>query len=350
MDKREPKKLQVLGKFGGVDVTGAKVGQTIVVTAVDDKGQPTEWTAVDPATKLSDLKNDLFYANAAEALTLTKADFVPQYALDDDGNPTDVIECYQYKGTPALDWFTSHDKIGFVIQFTDGDVPITINHHVPGITTQYDDTEFMHGDYFDPENALNPFVICDDCGVQIVNGVAFLPNGDPTPEDCFTIRALWVDDSGLGFDSITIYKVDAKKIPKELYDHEDVDRRIFDLEDAIGGAYDSANNAQTTANQAKTAANNAQTTADQAKTAASKNSAALLTLASRSCTMPTSAFWNGIAYGNGKFVAMAYNSSTAVYSEDGITWTQQVELITMNGKDVTNRIRKLLGSPQTTVT
>ena len=38
-------------------------------------------------------------------------------------------------------------------------------------------------------------------------------------------------------------------------------------------------------------------------------------------TLPSSASWYGVTYGNGKFVAVAYGSNTAAYSSDGITWT-----------------------------
>ena len=39
-------------------------------------------------------------------------------------------------------------------------------------------------------------------------------------------------------------------------------------------------------------------------------------------TMPNNASWNSVTYGNGKFVAVAYHSTIAAYSEDGITWTE----------------------------
>ncbi len=39
--------------------------------------------------------------------------------------------------------------------------------------------------------------------------------------------------------------------------------------------------------------------------------------------MPVSAYWSSIAYGNGKFVAVSYNHSTvSAYSLDGVNWTQ----------------------------
>ena len=39
-------------------------------------------------------------------------------------------------------------------------------------------------------------------------------------------------------------------------------------------------------------------------------------------TMPGNARWNFVTYGNGKFVAVADNSTIAAYSEDGIAWTK----------------------------
>ena len=39
-------------------------------------------------------------------------------------------------------------------------------------------------------------------------------------------------------------------------------------------------------------------------------------------TLPTSTTWQSVTYGNGKFVAVAYDSNIAAYSNDGITWTQ----------------------------
>ena len=37
-------------------------------------------------------------------------------------------------------------------------------------------------------------------------------------------------------------------------------------------------------------------------------------------SMPSSAYWQSVCYGNGKFVAVASSSSTAAYSTDSITW------------------------------
>ena len=39
-------------------------------------------------------------------------------------------------------------------------------------------------------------------------------------------------------------------------------------------------------------------------------------------TMPASASWQKVAYGNGKYVAVASDSKTAAYSTDGITWVK----------------------------
>ena len=39
-------------------------------------------------------------------------------------------------------------------------------------------------------------------------------------------------------------------------------------------------------------------------------------------TMPSSQNWYSVCYGNGKYVAIAYNSNVFAYSTDGITWSQ----------------------------
>jgi hypothetical protein len=38
-------------------------------------------------------------------------------------------------------------------------------------------------------------------------------------------------------------------------------------------------------------------------------------------TLPSSAYWQSVTYGNGRFVAVAYYSNKAAYSTDGINWT-----------------------------
>lgn len=38
-------------------------------------------------------------------------------------------------------------------------------------------------------------------------------------------------------------------------------------------------------------------------------------------TLPSTAIWNPVTYGNGKFVAVAFNSTSAAYSLDGINWS-----------------------------
>ena len=38
--------------------------------------------------------------------------------------------------------------------------------------------------------------------------------------------------------------------------------------------------------------------------------------------LPSSASWHSVCYGNGKFVAVSYNTNISAYSTDGINWTQ----------------------------
>ena len=39
-------------------------------------------------------------------------------------------------------------------------------------------------------------------------------------------------------------------------------------------------------------------------------------------TLPVSKYWSSVCYGNDKFVAVVFNSNIAAYSTDGINWTQ----------------------------
>ena len=52
-------------------------------------------------------------------------------------------------------------------------------------------------------------------------------------------------------------------------------------------------------------------------------------------TMPSTAKWWSISYGNGKFVATVSNSNTAAYSEDGITWSSSTMPISRYWRSVT---------------
>ena len=52
-------------------------------------------------------------------------------------------------------------------------------------------------------------------------------------------------------------------------------------------------------------------------------------------TLPATASWSSVAYGNGIYVAVAFASSIAATSPDGVTWTQRVLPISTNWKSVT---------------
>ena len=62
-------------------------------------------------------------------------------------------------------------------------------------------------------------------------------------------------------------------------------------------------------------------TAEQVGAAAKDLSNVQLGLAFETATLPSSEYWDSVCYGNGKFVAVARNSTKAAYSTDGITWT-----------------------------
>lgn len=62
--------------------------------------------------------------------------------------------------------------------------------------------------------------------------------------------------------------------------------------------------------------------------------------------MPSSAVWKSVTYGNGKFVAVAYNSNQSAYSEDGINWINNLKYISQNGIDITTDASSVIGIPQ----
>ena len=51
-------------------------------------------------------------------------------------------------------------------------------------------------------------------------------------------------------------------------------------------------------------------------------------------TLPVSEDWGSAAYGNGRFVAVAYGTNIAIYSDDGITWAQTTLPVSEDGVSV----------------
>ena len=61
-------------------------------------------------------------------------------------------------------------------------------------------------------------------------------------------------------------------------------------------------------------------------------------------TLPTTAFWASVTYGDGKFVAVADENDIAAYSTDGINWHREINAVeTVSGEDVTDKAKKILG-------
>lgn len=59
--------------------------------------------------------------------------------------------------------------------------------------------------------------------------------------------------------------------------------------------------------------------------------------------LPTPAIWTGVAYGGGRFVAIAANTNMLAYSTDGIHWTSDEYVgVEQRGEDVTDSIRDLM--------
>ena len=61
--------------------------------------------------------------------------------------------------------------------------------------------------------------------------------------------------------------------------------------------------------------------------------------------MPSSASWNSVTYGNGKFVAVVSSSNKAAISTDGITWTETAltnALVNPSNTDITSSVYSAL--------
>ena len=62
-------------------------------------------------------------------------------------------------------------------------------------------------------------------------------------------------------------------------------------------------------------------------------------------TLPASKRWYSVCYGNGKFVAVASGSNIAAYSTDGINWVNTAyKVINPAGTDATTNLNKALGA------
>ena len=92
---------------------------------------------------------------------------------------------------------------------------------------------------------------------------------------------------------------------------------------AAAAAKIAADTAQTNLNTHTANKNNPHNvTADQVGAAAKDLSNVQFGLAFETATLPSSAPWYSVCYGNGKFVAVANYRNKAAYSTDGITWTE----------------------------
>ena len=179
-------------------------------------------------TKLSEFENDLWYSKVEEFLTINKEDFVPYYCLDDDGNPTDEVDHYYYKGTPALDWFKDNKSIGFISDWG-GEL---YSHNVDDDNASSDDS-FVESGYWLEDEEIGRWIYCGDCALRIVTGIDIQAND--VESDCFYVQ-FWTDGiSDTSFESVTIYKVDEKKVPIEYCDTSEIEAEIKSL---IEEAYD----------------------------------------------------------------------------------------------------------------
>ena len=123
---------------GGIEVTGAEVGQTIVVKAVDENGKPTEWECADieKKTKLITIvditaENDIVLSKSSDTDDLTFGDAVVGHSH------------YFYK-TPEGKQLRAKRIYGYVYS------PIAVTGSLTSFSPYYadgDPTSWMFGDF-----------------------------------------------------------------------------------------------------------------------------------------------------------------------------------------------------------
>lgn len=166
-----------------------------------------EWSVVGGGGDPYEVKKEPF-------ITVTGADFKPNYILDEDGNPTEEFDGYVYEGSPALDWLTGVDSFDFYIELLDFETgePIVFTKDV---------TEPWY--YEIAEDGC--WVYPDDFSFEIFSSIE---------KNAFIFFLYGVSPDMLSsFTNITLYKHTTKKLAKEALP-DTVATKAY-VEELIGG-------------------------------------------------------------------------------------------------------------------
>lgn len=234
--------MAITKRFASEEYVDQKIANAGAVKTVNGN-EPDEAgnVAVKVPLKLSDLENDLFYSKKEEFITLHRSDFTPKYHIDDEGNETDFIDYFYYKGNQELEWLTAKDKIGFVATSTDEEGNKICNTHnvrkfeVTDYLDMYEDDEYSYFEdiFCDDCEAEGKIYGCDECGVEILSR-ADIVNGEIGCGDTFLVTVSALDDEfGMYYDDIIIYKIDEKKIPIEYCDTSEIEEEIDALAEEV---------------------------------------------------------------------------------------------------------------------
>lgn len=187
-----------------------------IITLTASKNYTDKYLPSAIPKKLSDLENDLWYTKKEPFLTLTKADFTPRYMLDDNGEPTEEIGHYYYKGAPKLDWLKNVNCFDFALAL----------EGAPEVFTKATTGSWNYEKIVE----LGGCVVYGDFPLEIVSGISAL---DMNPEGAFFIN-MYVPEEGMeNVTSLVIYKVDEKKIPIEYCDTSEIEDEIYSLADEV---------------------------------------------------------------------------------------------------------------------
>ena len=184
-----------------------------IITLTASKNYTDKYLPSAIPKKLSDLENDLWYSKKERFLTLTKEDFIPQYILDDNDEPTEEIEHYYYKGTPKLDWLKNVNCFDFELAIAGA----------PEILTKANTGNWVYEGPFDLGES---FLFGEDFPLEVVNGFNSV---EGKPEDAFYVR-LWFPPQDIeSIEFIVLYKIDEKKIPIGWCDTSEIETEIDEI-------------------------------------------------------------------------------------------------------------------------
>lgn len=191
--------------------------------------------------KLSEIENDLFYSKPDVFLTLAKEDFVPRYLLDENGNPTEEIDGYYYRGSPKIDWLTGLDVFDFELSVVNPEAGENL------IFTKANTEGWVYEAIGDTENPeFNVVFNNNGFPLKFINGYNIEKDA---PDDVYDVCLNMTKEMMNIVNHLFINKVDAKKIPASVLDTGKIENDISEIGMLSNDAFNLADEAYSLANR-----------------------------------------------------------------------------------------------------